>query len=484
MFNKLLVIAASLALAASLACTSRVDSDDDPGGDPDVVGEDTTVTPDKDVTPGTDAPGKTDTPTPAGSGIKALQQKDEGLNCPEGSDFINLDQGVPLSGVIVTAPVHSVSDKLEGFYAQDSGGGAYSGIKVVMDKGTAPQVAVGDVVDITGDLKEYYCLTEFDAINVTASGTQQDPTSVTVAEDAIAAKSAATEQYEGVLVTVENATVGSVNNFGGFETQAGVIVDDAIFGDLEPAGDGCVYTSITGVIDFGYGDYVLLPRTAADLVLSGGDCGPVEPDTTTIEAIQTANESVTCPTPGGENITNVEDVALADVVVASPRFVVSSDKLHGFFGYEGDGEANQGVLFLTDFDKDVNLSVGDIIYAEGSWTEFYCLTEIKVTEYSVTDQAEDQPPVNDISVSDLLGNDAEKWEGSLVRLTGTFKVTEIDEHGDILLDDAGDEFKMLADFGFGLNPPVDTTYTEIVGFVTYDYGEYKILPASADNLKE
>lgn len=480
-------LAAFLTFAVAPGCSRSTDDgdtyeapDEDLGSQKD---DDAVVDPDKDATT-TPEDKKT---TPTGTQVKDLQQKQEGLNCPDGSDFINLDEGVKLDGVIVTAPLHSATDQLDSFFVQDDGGGAYSGIRIMVAKGSAPDLdpAVGDVLDIVGDLKEFYCLTEFDMISaaVLTSGPAPAPFIVPAAD--VAATSANAEQYEGVLVQILNVKVKEADNYGGFVSVEGVTVDDSIFADMEVADAGCVYASITGVIDYNYGEYKLLPRTAADLVLDDAvECEVVQPTLNTIEEIQTDAESTTNCDDGG--ISTVKSVALEDVIVASPRYVVSDGKLHGFYGFQGDGGANNGALFLTNFDEGLEFSIGDVLSVSGEWTEFYCLTEIKIAKAEKTDTIDGTTPISDVTFADLAAGAGEKWEGTIVRLPACKVAEAKNQYGEVMMEDTttGDQAMVKMEFDFEFDPAVGATFTEIVGGVTFNFGNYKVVPRFLEDIKE
>ena len=73
------------------------------------------------------------------------------------------------------------------------------------------------------------------------------------------------EQYEGVLVRIENVTVDNPDlGYGEWSVTGGAVVDDQLFEYVPNAGES--FASITGVLNYGYGAYKIEPRDASDLV--------------------------------------------------------------------------------------------------------------------------------------------------------------------------------------------------------------------------
>ncbi len=472
---------------AGMGCNRTVDNtDEDNSKNEDVtVGEDSTA-PDEDtlVDPedGTTVPDK-DVTIPEGCGVVGLtvsdlQTRDEGLNCVEPGEnengFINLDQDATLNCLIATSQVHSATDTLDSFYAADVGGGEYSGIKIVLPKGTAPEIAIGDVLSMVGNLKEYYCLTEFEPVDVKVLGNNGPPVATPLTADTL---NADPEKWEGVLVKFEGVKVASLDDYGGFKIDGGVIVDDMIFEDMAPLEEGCEYTSLTGVIEFNYGFYKLLPRSAGDLIAAPGDCEVVVPSTTTIEDIQDSETSATC---NDDAFVDGGSVSLEGLIVASPRYAVSKDKLHGFFATTPDGTGPfSGVLVVTEWQDDVDLPVGAEFDLEADWTEYYCLTELSTTKITETGENMADSLKTTPVEPDEIGED---FEGVVVKLEGEFVVEQsANEWGEISLSE-GVIVKLKFD-GVDWDPqPGASIVYSITGPVDYGFGKYMIMPTSNEDI--
>ncbi|KAB2869478.1 MAG: DUF5018 domain-containing protein, partial [Bacteroidales bacterium] len=126
-------------------------------------------------------------------------------------------------------------------------------------------VAVGDSVELFATVDEYYNLTELKtitALNNLGAGTLPAVASIGIAD-------AKTEAYEGMLVKITNVecTVVDAGN-GMFTVSDGtntMNIDDFLY-KYTPA-QGTRY-DITGVIDFSYSEFKVLPRDASDVSIN------------------------------------------------------------------------------------------------------------------------------------------------------------------------------------------------------------------------
>ncbi len=156
----------------------------------------------------------------------------------------------------------------DGAYAQDPAGGpAFSGIHVFT--GDAPGVAVGDIIDATGTVVEYFTDTELDGpITRTGTGGTITPADVTVAQ-------AAEEMYEGVLVrltdvtAVENPYSCAADNpdcedDNLWRVNSSIVVYDRLYQDADWAAQAG-QSPVVGVMGFRFDRRGILPRTGADI---------------------------------------------------------------------------------------------------------------------------------------------------------------------------------------------------------------------------
>ena len=164
-----------------------------------------------------------------------------------------VDQYVNTSGYVM-------AKNSNGFFLQDDEA-AWSGIWV-LDFGAA-NASVGDEVEVSGQVLEYYNLTELDitegSSNVLSSNnTLFNPILITEA----------TEDYESVLVKVAGVCDGLPNEYGEW-TLSGITIDDYFYGDDWGGGAfspelGDEYT-ITGPLNYAYSLFRVNPRDDDDI---------------------------------------------------------------------------------------------------------------------------------------------------------------------------------------------------------------------------
>lgn len=146
------------------------------------------------------------------------------------------------------------------FFVQDAGGGAMSGVGAYV-KDTVLDIAVGDVVTLTGSADEFYDFTQVyvaDATGFSSSGASATP----VAES-LSAPPGDWEPYEGMLVTLTDVTVTSDQEYGEVATDWNIKIDDLFYDHT--LGDGDTLATVTGVVYYSYEEWKLEPRSADDL---------------------------------------------------------------------------------------------------------------------------------------------------------------------------------------------------------------------------
>ncbi|MFZ4576946.1 MAG: hypothetical protein ACOYOB_01020 [Myxococcota bacterium] len=288
------------------SCTAGTTTDTQQQDVPDTTNDtsdatiDTTIDSTTDATTDSTTDATTDTTTPdtavtevpettpdGQSSVKTLAElqamKTACANPPNAFD--NFMTGVAVNDIVVTSPLSTASG-FEGVYVQDQGGGAWSGMYLMM-KGTGTELASlqpGDVISVVGTAKEYYCFTELQADSVIATGANQPPTVLTVSPSMLAEAKAqdALEPYESVLVRIENVVVsdslaagtdgkphGDIyvgtsasdklvrlgGGFGMYLTEYDKTTK--VYSEKYPV--GTTFASVTGVLQYSYGQFKLIP---------------------------------------------------------------------------------------------------------------------------------------------------------------------------------------------------------------------------------
>ncbi len=191
-----------------------------------------------------------------------------------------LDQRVAVSGAIVTGVLLSGTNN--GFFIQvketDTGyaGPEDSGV-FVYTGGTVPTAAVGNRVDVTGTIQDFFGQTQLTTVTVTvtSASVEAPPAPIVVTPAQVATGGARAAELEAVLVTVQDVEVTAVDTgFGEFTLDGSLIVDDALFA-LAPAPTvGARFLSVSGVLAFRNSNSKLLVRSAADAIGSLMTFGP------------------------------------------------------------------------------------------------------------------------------------------------------------------------------------------------------------------
>lgn len=179
-----------------------------------------------------------------------------------------LGQIVTVTGIVTGYGYYS-SGNSNRFFVSDPEGGAWSGVFCFNYDYI---VSVGDEVEFTAEVDEYYGFTELKNLNnleILSSGNEL-PAPVEVSTNDIANE----EMYEGCLVKVSEVDVSDLpNNYGEWYVDDGsgeCQIDDSFSGYSNPnISSSDVYYSIVGLVDYSYDNYGINPRTEDDLILMG-----------------------------------------------------------------------------------------------------------------------------------------------------------------------------------------------------------------------
>ena len=394
------------------------------------------------------------------------------------SDAMPAGTAVTVKGVVVTA-IDNYGSRKGGIYVQEPEGGAFSGVFVYLSGTEAADLAPGDLVDLTGFVKDEFAwqggcegqenegsLTELSpaegvtpTVTKSGDGTVPEPEVLTPWE--LAADPEESEKWEGVLVTFEGARVLSPPSGEELDQMEMFVTGPyRVQSSLTELGDtiaeGDCYTSITGIGDFFF-DYKILPRSAADLV-AGEGCAPAE---NTLElcgndidddhsgqgdcadfGCQDVVESCTIGTTVsdiqsgdvGENMR----VSLEDVVVIGRSFngkriwvsddVETSSPNSGVYVYQpGSAEEFDATVRVG---RTVSLTANtDELFsgcAENPLTELTFVVDPEAVTGTGTGTGPD--PLTDVAVATLASDtEGEMYEGTLVTIEKV-KVKKIDQN--------------------------------------------------------
>lgn len=370
-------------------------------------------------------------------------------------DFEN--QSVTVENVV------AVTDFVEDHvWVQDAGGGEWGGMYVYFGPWIEESITIsaGDVLNISGSISEFYELTELtvnefaDAV-VLSSG--ETPTAVT-----LGSAPSDWENYESVLVTLENVTVtDEMDSYGQYPLDFNLLLGNDLYSAT--ADNGQSFETLTGLVTYSYGEYKLLPRDADDL--SG----------------ESSNNNGT-PTPA--SIMEIQDgtISTGGQVSVSGAIVTAVTPGGSLFVSDPAGGEYSGVLVYPD-SISISASVGDEVSFSGEVVEFYDKTEVSVSneaDFSVTGTGTVSPtPITSIP------SDWEVYEGVLVSITNVVTTTDPDQYGDCPLDldsDGSEDGLLLDNYIYDALSTSGTAYSEIVGPIDYSYSQFRILPRDASDL--
>ena len=178
-----------------------------------------------------------------------------------------LDQVVTTEGIVTARFYNS-------YFIQDPAGGAWTGLYV--DDSNTP--SLGDRLRLTGTVVEFYGLTE---ITTLTDYTVESTGSALPAPEILPTADVSQEQWEGVLVRVENVTVTYEDlGYGEWAVSDGsgdVVIDDKGNYTYTPVNEDFI-DALVGPLDYTYGAFKIQPRDDSD-ILRLDEC-PDDPDKT------------------------------------------------------------------------------------------------------------------------------------------------------------------------------------------------------------
>lgn len=306
-------------------------------------------------------------------------------------------------------------------YIQDSTAGI-----VLYGKEVAANV--GDKVEVIGELSDYKGLLEL--VNFEAS-VKESGVGVPAAKEVTSSDLG--EDLEGQLVTLQMVKVDSDAGYGEFnasDAAGSFVIDNNDFVEI-----GKNYKSITGIVTYNYGAYKLVPRMAEDVI------------------------------------------AIPNVTLAEARTIETGTtvQVEGIVTYK-DGkqtyiqDETAGIML---YGTEITANVGDKVEVIGELSEFKGLLELVNFEASVKEAGVGVPAAKEVTSTDL----GEELEGQLVKLTKA-TVDSDAGYGEFNASDAAGSF-VIDNNDF---VEIGRKYESITGVLTYNFGAYKLVPRSAEDV--
>lgn len=367
--------------------------------------------------------------------------------------------------VRVTGIVTAGGGELFGGFAVlgDAGGGPWSGLVIFGDQ--ASILNRGDSISVTGEVSEYYGMTELtylEDITVHKTGLAL-PAPVNLTTYGVN-----DEKWEGVLVSVTDAVVETA-------TQYSYRINDGTGpcylgnrGDYtEPSVGDTV--SVTGPLFYEFDQWRIQPRDQQDVSTSGGGGGGG-----VLSCYQVQGQAGSSPYQGQSvSVTGIVTVGGKEYYAAgSSQYAVIQDK--------GGTEWSGLVIFGYDGVLD-QLVRGDSVVISGTVVEYYGLTEITGPNVVFRQPGHQVPQPQLLTTASLS---QEKWEGVLARVSdvavvnpdlgyGEFSVT--DGSGPCVVDDMGI---------YGFTVAQGQQFSAITGVVWYSFSNFKLEPRNLDDIQD
>ena len=363
------------------------------------------------------------------------------------SDYV--DQTVTTTGV-VTAVGGS------GYYLQN-GREPWSGIYVYLD--SSPEVSPGDRLEVTGNVTEYYKLTEIEPSSTEKLEEAEvpDPLVLETAE-------VGQEKYEGMLVKVEGLEVASTPNEHGVWTvndgSGKVAIDGSNTGaKYKPESKGTELDYITGPVTFSYGQFRVQPKSTTE---SGGEAKAAE---VSVHEIQSNTTEGGASTYAGQTVVTTGTVAVVDD--------------NGFYLQDGKGPWN-GIWVYTGGGTEV--TPGDLVRVKGPIDEYYKMTEFNQPEsVEVIGEGTVPEPVT-LTAEEIR---QEKYEGVLVEIKDATVANPSAGNGNwYVKDDSGRLLVSGSHLGDAATPTQEGQNVDLIrGSIDFSYGEFRVRPTEIEGLK-
>ena len=442
-----------------------------------------------------------------------------------------VDDASPFESQTVTVEGWVTFDPASGsrtrFFMADAPG-PWNGIYVYSPNGT-PRMGCGWYVRVTGEIQEYYGLTELavadlNDIQVLYTGIYWgDPptaTEYTVVSAADLQNPATAEQYEGVLIRVEDVvTTAEPGEFGEWSVADAsgnsLVVDnpmDESYGYYHAVKMNQPFDYVQGPLNYSYSEYKILPEIAHDLNVavdpenSWFDSVPYIQQVKWHDIVVHRNEGVDeyrydqsyASDTRYNNYDMSEQVTVLGVVTLEPgighagtggtKFLIADP----FIGIDENNELRSWsgvVVYASNATVVPELEVGDLVQVTGYVSEYVSgpshLTEIILSEepgmVQVVGELDNPPLPKSIGLGQVWDYwYAEKHEGVIVHTGGGVVTDNSNENLKqlFLVDDENDEVPAVqitgdcADFRDEnyVRPAVGTNILSITGWIENNWG--------------
>ncbi len=383
---------------------------------------------------------------------------------------VPLGTSVRIQDVVVSSPINVAKGAV---FVQDPMGGPHSGLYLFIAAEVAQSISLapGDVVSVFGEYGEFYDSSQLsirETTDLEIVGQGQAPMPLVVPAEDLVVSSQAAEQYESVLVQVQDVAVTNADlDFGDWEVAGGTVVSNFFLDAQQTAivpTAGSTYASISGPLLFSFGAFKIAPRTLADV--TAGMVVPAE--SATIYEIQ------------GGMVQVGTRVRVQDVVVTTP--IVDGT----FWVQDPMGGQLSGIsVFLADGGQGVAVQPGTRVTLTAAYDEFFDQSQLAVAtgaDVEVLGNGTALTPQVVTSTEIGAGQGAEAWEGVLVRVDDVVVSDAVDMFGDFRVDQVLFVTDLFFVQGGAPMPAVSDPFAAITGVLTYSFEAYRLAPRASGDL--
>lgn len=359
-----------------------------------------------------------------------------------GSDSSYYRDSTVITGGLVTAV------RPDSRYYVQAGSGPWSGVYVYDNANT---VSIGDSVTFQAVVAEYNGLTELKSVSSftnVSSGHAIPQTIVTTAQSM-------TEDYEGVLVTMQNATCTQpTNQFGEWvidDNSGPSLISDFMYAYTAPAGGPY---QVTGIVDYSFSAFKVQPRMASDIVTNV---------TVPVKSIYQIQNTL---------IAGSDSSYYRDSLVATGGIVTAVRTDKRYYIQAGSGAWSGVYVYDTTI-----VSEGDSVTFDCIVKEFNGLTEL--TTLSNLSIVSSNNPIPQTTVPSSAGT-MEDYEGVLITVLTAPCTVGTNAFGEWIINDGSGDCT-VGDLMYPFTAVAGGTYT-VTGILDYAFGAFYQQPRRATDI--
>ncbi len=397
--------------------------------------------------------------------------------------------------IVKTRGVVTAFSATSSYMFMQSNTSPWNGILVYLPMGFTDILNRGDLVEVQGEIKEYYGLTEFsptDTVTVISPGAAFLAQVVPCGdlEVVIATPNPVAESWEGMFVRVENVAIVGTPDFGEWRVQdvSGIAVVDDLYPTTYVPLPATLLDFVQGPLNFSYDEYKIAPRDDNDIQETGGQPtftpSPIPSET----PFPTAAPSISIYDIQ-YNTTPPFESPYMDSYVITQGYVTAFSAGSSYMFIQENTSPWNGILVYLPFGFTDTFNRGDLVEVEGLVTEYYGLTEISPTSRAVLISSGSAFAAQVVTCGDLEvvistpNPVAEGWEGMLVRVENV-DIVGTPDFGEWRVQDMSGIAVVDNLYSHSYTPVPATLLDYVQGPLNFSYDEYKIAPRDDADILE